>query len=192
MFSTHTDKRIIPSAGKRRRARTGFSLIEINIALMIVAVGVLALFSLFPQGMKLGSDAKDDSMQAIFAERVLSMIEGNAMSITEPGNFTPQNLVQDTGLRYALDHSQNETGYYYDVPEDRTLGSAPNQLERLKDASRFALYRLVITETDTSKNSTAIKAYHVQLFCTFNLSGKRQETLESVMGYYTKVTYMGL
>ncbi len=61
----------------------GFSLIEVNLAILLVAVGLLALFSLFPLGLKESERGLADTQEAMFADTVLSALEGNAMGMTD-------------------------------------------------------------------------------------------------------------
>ena len=60
----------------------GFSLIEVNLAILLVAVGLLALFSLFPLGLKESERGLADTQEAMFADTVLSGLEGNAIGMT--------------------------------------------------------------------------------------------------------------
>lgn len=60
----------------------GFSLIEVNLAILLIAVGLLALFSLFPLGLKESERGLADTQEAMFADIVLSAMEGNALSMT--------------------------------------------------------------------------------------------------------------
>lgn len=62
---------------------TGFSLVETNLAILLVGVGLLALFSLFPLALQQSDLAVRDTQQAMFADCVLSAIEGSASDIEE-------------------------------------------------------------------------------------------------------------
>jgi type II secretory pathway pseudopilin PulG len=58
-----------------RPATVGFSLIEITLALLVFAVGILALLSLFPAGVKLSNDSYLQTRIAAFAELALNSVE---------------------------------------------------------------------------------------------------------------------
>lgn len=62
--------------------KLGFSLIEVNLAILLIAVGLLALFSLFPLGLKESERGLADTQEAMFADTVLSVMEGNALNMT--------------------------------------------------------------------------------------------------------------
>ena len=48
------------TASARRGARVGFSLIEVNLVLLIVGVGLVALLGLFPVGLRQAGLATGD------------------------------------------------------------------------------------------------------------------------------------
>jgi len=58
-----------------------FSLVEVNLAIFVVSIGLLTLFSLFPAGMKEGEAAHGDTQAALFADYVLSSLRGNATQL---------------------------------------------------------------------------------------------------------------
>jgi|ERR1051325_9956891 len=54
------------------RKSAGFSLIEVTIALGVIAIGVIAILGLIPLGLKSGSDSIDDTRIALIAKDVQS------------------------------------------------------------------------------------------------------------------------
>lgn len=62
--------------------RGGFSLIEINLVLLIVGVALVALLGLFPVGLRQAGLATADTVQAVFADQVLSTLQAQASTIT--------------------------------------------------------------------------------------------------------------
>ena len=73
----------------------GFTLIEVNLAILLVATGMLTLLALFPLGLRQNEEAIMDTHEAMFATHVLSGLEGNALSAdmmdwsiwNDPGRF---------------------------------------------------------------------------------------------------------
>lgn len=66
----------------RDSTNIGFSLIEINLAIFVVAVGMFTLFSLFPAGMRQIEDATEETYEAFFADYVLNTLRSNAAWLT--------------------------------------------------------------------------------------------------------------
>ena len=53
-------------------ARAGFSLIEINIAVFVMALGVLSMVVLYPLGLRESTQGSADLKQSMFADYVLN------------------------------------------------------------------------------------------------------------------------
>lgn len=66
-----------------RQTSGAFSLIEVNLAIFVVSMGMLTLFSLFPVGLRQVEDSHKVTQEALFADYVLSTIRANACAITE-------------------------------------------------------------------------------------------------------------
>jgi uncharacterized protein (TIGR02598 family) len=56
----------------------GFSLIEVVLALLVVAVGMLGVFSLFPSGLSMSKDITDEVRASAFAEELFTAYEAQA------------------------------------------------------------------------------------------------------------------
>lgn len=88
---------------KHGRGREGFSLVEVNLALLVVGIGLISLLGLFPIGLRQGNMAISDTAQAAFADLALSRLHANALTITNwtrwssDDNFTAD-MLKDTGL----------------------------------------------------------------------------------------------
>ena len=66
-----------------RAGREGFSLVEVALALMVAATGMLAVFALFPASMRQTVSARTDMKGALFASTVLETIAGNVRQIDD-------------------------------------------------------------------------------------------------------------
>ena len=62
---------------KRARGGTkaGYSLVEVTLALLVVAIGLTATFALFPEGLRATRAAVDDAEVAMFAEYVFTTLD---------------------------------------------------------------------------------------------------------------------
>jgi prepilin-type N-terminal cleavage/methylation domain-containing protein len=72
------------------RRKAGFTLIEIALSLLVVSVGLLALFGLFPVGLASNKTALDETKAAFFAEEVLNGVRAQASSL--PWNAVAANV----------------------------------------------------------------------------------------------------
>ena len=60
--------------GHIHKARAAFTLMEVNLAIFIMAVGVLAMTSLYPLGFRESEQSRDDVRAAIVADQVLGKL----------------------------------------------------------------------------------------------------------------------
>ena len=75
--------RTIVQASGCRTGRSGFSLIEVCLAMIIVGSGILLLFGLFPAGLREAEYSVGDTHIGFFVDYVLSGLHANADNITE-------------------------------------------------------------------------------------------------------------
>ena len=61
---------------RRLRAAAGFTLMEVNLAIFIMATGVLAMVSLYPLAYRENQQSKDDVKAAAAADAVLNQLRG--------------------------------------------------------------------------------------------------------------------
>lgn len=64
--------------GKTVRREPGFTLVEIALAILVVSVGLLAVYGLFPSGFRTGRQAIDDTRAAMFAQEVFNGLKAKA------------------------------------------------------------------------------------------------------------------
>ncbi|MBN1556512.1 MAG: type II secretion system protein [Lentisphaerae bacterium] len=88
--------------------KRGFTLIEIVLALMVVAIGLLAVFQLFPSGLRASYDATAETRLAHFGDLVMNAIRATAAG---PGtDWTGENAFRDDVVEelqnsgYAVEH----------------------------------------------------------------------------------------
>jgi len=74
--------------------RAGYSLVEVTLALLVVAIGLTATFGLFPEGLKATRAAVNDTEAALFAEYVFTTLDLTA--IQKGGDFGVQWRIADT------------------------------------------------------------------------------------------------
>ena len=110
-----------------RDSRAGYSLVEVTLALLVVAIGLTATFALFPEGLKATRAAVDDTETSMFAEYVFTTLEltaglvGSTWAIDDARLFKSAALAGDINdARFKLVTGQQAVFYW--IPEDYDLG----------------------------------------------------------------------
>lgn len=90
------------------RKKAGFSLIEVNMAILIAAGGLLALFSLFPTGMRQSVMAQADMYQSTFANSFFETVSANIREIDDLETWNDfegfcEKAMEGTGVGTAAD-----------------------------------------------------------------------------------------
>ena len=60
----------------RQKWRRGFSLVEVCLALLVIGLGLLAVFGLFPSGLAMSKQSIDETQCAMFANDVFDAYRG--------------------------------------------------------------------------------------------------------------------
>jgi hypothetical protein len=69
---------------KRQRQQAGFSLMEVNIAVFVMAVGILSMVVLYPLGLRESTQGQADLKQAMFADFLLNQAVAAASQTNVP------------------------------------------------------------------------------------------------------------
>lgn len=75
--------RMAMNRNDRTGSRGGFSLIEVALALMVAASGLLAAFALFPVSLRQSMESRDTVIESAFASSVLETIGANVRQIAD-------------------------------------------------------------------------------------------------------------
>ena len=86
----------------QRRVKDGFSLMEVNLAILLMAVGLMSLFALFPAALKESEKGIADTQEAMFADTILSTMEGNAMGITNWSIWANESTTDTNAFRKVV------------------------------------------------------------------------------------------
>jgi prepilin-type N-terminal cleavage/methylation domain-containing protein len=146
--------------------KRGFTLIEINLAIFVVAIGMLTLFSLFPAGLKQIETAHESTQEALFCDYVLATLRADAMLITNATDWAVsefQTLVVELPSLDSVEHGTVPVAVEYpDAGGDLwmryilQLGDAGNNLRSASLWCSSGQYGA--TDPDTFKQ-TATKFY---------------------------------
>lgn len=125
-------------------SQSGFTLVEVVLAILVVALGLLSVFTLFPTGLRASEDTVADTRAGMFAETVFGKMRGGAEELVlwsnwnDPVIFSTKTLTKRDGETDDLiaNASTDKTVHNVEFP----IGSVPKQYLR---------YRLFIDSTDT-------------------------------------------
>jgi type II secretory pathway pseudopilin PulG len=67
------------------KSRSAFTLIEIALAILLIALGILAMFSLLGAGLDTSNKASADAQAAIFADSVFNSLRAESQRAAEKG-----------------------------------------------------------------------------------------------------------
>ena len=156
-----------------RRRRSGFSLIEVTLALLVVGVGLVALLGLFPVGLRESGLATADTSQSIFANGVLNAIHANAGEITNSTVWLNTNTVAFTKEIYLIG------GTYKDL----TAGAVQTIVDANDIPGNIIRYKLDIGFVD--EYGTMIR------YAAIRVSENRFSNIDRNPVYYTEFRYEG-
>ena len=98
--------------------RSAFSLIEVNVAILVVGGGMLSLFTLFPAGLRMSTAALSDTRQALFADNFFAYFDDGVRQITSRADW--QN--PDTFWRRARNGLEDGFGSKAKLDNDNWTG----------------------------------------------------------------------
>ncbi len=136
---------------KNKERRTGglsaaFSLVEVTLALMVMAIGILSIMSLFPAGLDQNARSIADTHAAFFAEEVFGGLQAYAET-NWAGLAEAQLPVSASNMWAAVVpvHATNSTGLATNIYKFPTLPYYEDHALR---------YRLIVTTNGLLKAAT--------------------------------------
>jgi hypothetical protein len=158
-----------------KRQQAGFSLMEVNIAVFVMAVGILSMVVLYPLGLRESTQGQADLKQAMFADFLLNQAVAAAAQTNVPWTEwrkvprPPANLLnslprfmsesmQMSGTGKMTEHEQYEIACCL-VPgfSDKLMGILvqSTELEKVKGLSQYSnnpvFYAEVMFQGDPAK-----------------------------------------
>ena len=120
------------NAMRPETGKAGFSLVEVTLALLVVAVGLTATFALFPEGLKATRSAVDDTEISLFAEYVFTTLDVTAIArgaqwaVPHCAQFKSKALAGDKNDKRSMlkETGDAEVAVFYWVPDSYGLASS--------------------------------------------------------------------
>ena len=129
-------------------SQAGFTLVEVTLAILVVALGLLSVFSLFPSGLRASDDSVADTRAGLFAETVFGKMRGGAEELVlwsqwnSPAMFISKTLItRDSSRTFETDLVTDDI---------QTVDFPPKSGQKLR-------YRLTIDTTDTLRYPTKLE-----------------------------------
>lgn len=116
---------------KQRRSRAGFiprkagySLVEVTLALLVVAIGLVSTFALFPEGMKATRAAVNDTEVGLFADYVFSTLavtaaakgsslESGGLDASQGNLYASRVLADNSSAKKVLTSGERLSQFYW-------------------------------------------------------------------------------
>ena len=159
----------------------GYSLVEVSLALLVVAIGLTSIFSLLPMGMKAARDAVNDTEVPLFAEYVLNTLDLVA------------GYKGEAWVKYLESNPGEFMGYFF-RGVDKPKGSRPvdYQIQATSNPSGYKLFYwnpdYFSFEGSSRYGNEVFKDYYTAVF-TYQLSIGTAEALD-VGNYPERTTNM--
>ena len=197
--------------GHIRKARAAFTLMEVNLAIFIMAVGVLAMTSLYPLGFRENEQSRDDVEAAVVADLVLGKLTAALSSRDiewsqwESGVGRAIQQAPEGWISYADSYHGASGKQEYKVKNkssvngiarkvfDNLAGINGSDLGKPFDDDKYA-YGLVVqwgkrVVATTTKKSQAVNDYS-RVSISFRMA-RRPGALMTAPIYYTEVHFQG-
>jgi len=161
----------------RRASKSGFSLLEITIAIFILAIGISGVLALFPQALRAGSTSIQNNYVTSIAQSVITAVESGLKRDRYPVGTTGWQyfIFQHDGVQDDLPSTKAELkdfnkvytkDYCVLLPNGATAGVATNDISLLypapDPAKRKAMSGKAVTtawaaaDDDQSAKATAV------------------------------------
>jgi Tfp pilus assembly protein PilV len=145
---------------------SGFSLIEVNMAVFVLAVGILSMAVLYPLGLRESMQSQSDIKQSMFADYVLSMAVAKLSKI-KPESTSKEVNVKIEELKKEIEETfKYKTGrfYKYDLGDYELNVSLGNERSKyLVGISVRSLDTDMETSDQKSKRLNAQPLYYAEV-----------------------------
>lgn len=143
--------------GTPRERRSAFSLIEVNVAILVIAGGMLSLFTLFPAGLRLSTAAMSDTRQVLFADEFFAFFEDGLLADEDMRDISNWQDVDKfwaagcDGLKEGFDKINVSNN---DWPDNDLFDSIKDAWDPDLDKKRFKMKKDAATGGGTQGNIT--------------------------------------
>jgi uncharacterized protein (TIGR02598 family) len=134
---------------KNARSRTsGFTLIEVTLAVGIASLGLLTLMGLFPQGLEMSTQAMDSTVRSRILQQLASEIQSSRPSKLPDQGFGPIRYFDSQGIETTESNPLSSYAASIFAPVDNAQIGLPMEGGNARALPRDAVrpYRIHITK----------------------------------------------
>jgi len=133
----------------------GFSLIEVCLAMVVMAIGLTAVFALFPSSLEIGAKSKHANKVALFAHELNDIIR---YEVDKSGTFNVlTNVVSGIDTQLGIVHTDPLDANLYQYEIINVGVPSPNSADRVKERE----YTLRIYHNFANKTGTFDDFYSI-------------------------------
>lgn len=186
----------------RNTLRKAFTLMEVNIAIFVMSVGILSMVSLYSLGYREQSQSREDVEAAVMAERFMAPLV--AMLSSPELKWSAFNQIEsfpeDGWAGYIREKDRNTNSDKIVIPRVKSDATniARQAFDKIANTCKTSSYSFSCPSINTSKNPpdphVALVIAHEKDSPIVSLSlrsGKRVSALLSQPLYYTEVHFQG-
>ena len=159
--------------------KAGFTLMEVNIALLIMAVGLMGLLALFPVGLRQGDSATSDTTEAAFADLVLNAMRANAQMVTNWTDWTALTNSVNLGVAGTAPATGGQIVY---ADGTTMIHASRTNIDNYLGTGQHIEYVLTVA----NGSSALIKTASIQI------TNRRYTDLSTAPMYATSFVFMGM
>jgi hypothetical protein len=177
--------------------RSGFSLIEVNMAVFVLAIGVLSMAVLYPLGLRESIQSQADIKQSMFADFILNAAVSAASSTNvswrdEWAPWATQNntVGQDEDREFPLP-GNNTPVFVKRAVDQAMIDYNGNQLSEFKhkENKTYAMYCFLVQGSSDRIMGIMVRSLDMD---TSNMGEDEMvRRLESQPSYYAEARFMG-
>lgn len=177
--------------------RSGFSLIEVNMAVFVLAIGVLSMAVLYPLGLRESIQSQADIKQAMFADFILNAAVSAASStnVSWRDDWAPwaaqNNTVGQDEDRAFLLPGNNIPGFVRLAVDQAMTDYNGIQLPefKLKENKTYAMYCFLVQGPSDRIMGIMVRSLDMD---TSNMGDdEKVRRLEAQPSYYAEARFMG-
>jgi len=168
--------------------RSGFSLIEVNMAVFVLAIGVLSMAVLYPLGLRESIQSQADLKQSMFADFVLNVAVAAASSPDVTWDKWCEDTFQVSGVEGSyLSMSENSSHFVI-----QAVVSAVAQYDGFKEGHKlYETYAIYCTRVAGSDRIMSIMVRSLDMDTSNMSTNEKKKRLASQPFYYAEAFYQG-